>query len=126
MEKTVTMSIDEYERLQKKVEEAERIQKECEKSSEERGFLVRTCYLLTDSATLFGSIGYKHECAEVEIKSAQEVTKGLLEQVAKWKDAFEEACRENEQMKQKIQGIYRRNIWKRIINEGAPCPGYPL
>ena len=125
MERTVTMSLDEYERLQKKVEEAERIRKECEKSSEERGYLVRNCYLITDSNILFGSIGYKHECAEVEIKSANEVTQHLLEQVAKWKDAFEEASNENKKLEQKIFDIYHRNLWQRIINDGAPCPGYP-
>lgn len=125
MERTVTMSLAEYEELKKKVDDAERILKECEKSSEERGYLVRNRYLVTENAVLYGSAGYEHECAEVEIKSAQEVTQHLVEQIAKWKDALEQASNENKKLKEKIYHIYHRNLWQRIINSGAPCPGFP-
>ena len=125
MEGTVIMSLEEYELMQNEIEEAKRIKAECEKSSEERGYLVKNRYILTGYSELVSSIGFKHDCAEVEIMSANEVVDHLVKQVAKWKDAFDEAGKENKELEQKIRDIYHRNLWQRIINEGAPLPGYP-
>lgn len=115
-ENTVTMSLPEYDRLKRKVEDAERIRREYEEDCERRGYIVKMEVGILKEHLIGDMIRYNCGCQGIEIKRNDELLDPLMLQIDRWKDAFEAACRRNEELERELDGLRRRGILRRIIN----------
>ena len=116
IENTVTMSVSDYDELKRKADEAEKIRREYEKDCEQRGYLVKRQMGYFKENLIDDVLRYQYGCEKIEIMRRDELLDPLLEQVCRWKDAFEAACRKNEKLEKQLDDLRHRNILRRIIN----------